>query len=175
MKKILVTIQGTSPLLMHKYPFEPIKGIEKKSAKEQAEIAAYRDESGVLFIPGRNVFRALISGGKFSKGRGKATLQTMIPAAVTVEPERLSLNVKIYEVDSQPGVNPTTKGRMMVHRPRLDKWAISFEIIYDETLLTEAQVREVVDSTGSRVGLLDFRPEKKGPYGKFIVVRWETE
>jgi len=32
-----------------------------------------------------------------------------------------------------------------------------------------------VDDTGQRVGLLDFRPEKKGPFGRFVVTRWDND
>ena len=28
-------------------------------------------------------------------------------------------------------------------------------------------------SDNSRVGLLDFRPEKKGPFGRFVVTSWK--
>ena len=43
-KKVTVTIEGQTPLLMHKFPLEPIEAIEKKTIEEQAEIAAYRDD-----------------------------------------------------------------------------------------------------------------------------------
>jgi len=34
-------------------------------------------------------------------------------------------------------------------------------------------LRHIVDDAGSRVGLLDFRPERKGPFGRFIVIEWK--
>ena len=75
-KRISVTISGTSPILMHRYPLEPIEAIEKKSAEEQARIAAYViPESGNLYIPGVAVQRALIGAAVYSKGKGRATLQ----------------------------------------------------------------------------------------------------
>ena len=39
--------------------------------------------------------------------------------------------------------------------------------------MTESFFREIVDAAGSRVGLGAFRPDCKGPYGKFVVVSWE--
>jgi hypothetical protein len=30
-----------------------------------------------------------------------------------------------------------------------------------------------VDDAGQRVGALDFRPEKKGAFGRFVVTHWE--
>jgi hypothetical protein len=36
-------------------------------------------------------------------------------------------------------------------------------------------VRVIVNDAGSRVGLLDFRPEKKGPFGRFSVIKWDSD
>jgi hypothetical protein len=36
-------------------------------------------------------------------------------------------------------------------------------------------MREIVDAAGKRVGLGDFRPACKGPFGKFVVVQWKDE
>jgi hypothetical protein len=71
-------------------------------------------------------------------------------------------------------VVPATKGRVVRHRPRFDEWRVTYSVEWDETLMTEGQVRRIVDDTGSRVGLLDFRPEKKGPFGRFVVVEWKN-
>jgi hypothetical protein len=84
----------------------------------------------------------------------------------------VSLGTKEFVVDSRPVVVPATKGRVLRHRPRIDVWRLTIEVEWDETLLTAAQVRRVIDDTGSRVGIGDFRPEKRGPFGRFVVVSW---
>jgi hypothetical protein len=176
MKKISCKVKGISGLLMHAFPMVPIENppIEKRTPAEQAELAAYRDpETGLLYIPGIAIQRCLIGAAAFSKGKGRATLQKQAAASLFIFPERVSLGVKDYALDSRPIVIPATRGRVIRHRPRLDEWKAAFEIEYDESLLTERQVRQVVDDAGSRVGLLDFRPEKKGPFGRFIVVEWK--
>jgi hypothetical protein len=172
-KGIKVTIQGLSALLMHSFPMVPIEAIEKKSIEEQAELAAYRDtQTRELYVPGINVQRGLVAAAAYSKGKGRATLQKSAAACLLVSPERLGLGVNTYAIDSRPIVVPATKGRVLRHRPRLDAWRLTFEIEYDPTLLKPEEVRRIVDDMGSRVGLLDFRPEKKGPFGRFIVVEW---
>ena len=174
MKTIDVKIEGLSALLMHAYPLQTIEAMEKKSPAEQAELSVYRDpETGELYIPGPNVQRALVSGASYSKGKGRGNLSRVAAACLLVSPERIGLGVREYAIDSRPVVVPATKGRVLRHRPRLEKWRCSFELEYDETLLTEAQARRIVDDTGSRVGLLDFRPEKRGPFGRFMVTGWE--
>ena len=169
-----VTVQGTSALLMHRFPLEPIEAIEKMPAAAQAEISAYRDpETGELYVPGVAMQRALVNGATYSKGKGRASLQKPIAACVLISPERISLGSTAYVVDTRPVVMPSTKGRILRHRARLDKSDISFTIEWDDTLLTEPQLRRVVDDTGQRVGLLDFRPERKGPFGRFMVTSWK--
>jgi len=36
-------------------------------------------------------------------------------------------------------------------------------------------MREILDSAGKRIGLGDFRPACKGPYGKFVAVEWKAQ
>jgi len=172
-KTINVRIQGKSPLLMHKFPLVPIEAIEKKTPEEQAELVAYRDpDTGELYMPGTAIQRSLINAAIYSKGKGRASLQKVAAACLLVSPDRISLGSKKYTLDSRAIVNPSTRGRIVRHRPRLDKWECAFEIDYEDSLLTEDQVRKIVDDSGQRVGLLDFRPEKKGPFGRFMVTSW---
>jgi len=174
--KTSVEIKGISPLLMHSFPMVPIEAIEKKTPEEQAELAAYRDpQSRELFIPGIAIQRAMIAGATFSKGKGRATLQKPVAACVLVEPQQALLGTKTYEIDSRPVVVPATKGRVLRHRPRLDCWSVKFDVVWDDTLLKESEVKRVLDDTGSRIGLLDFRPERKGPFGRFIVTHFKAD
>lgn len=174
-QKVFVTIKGISPLIMHSYPLIPIEKLEMKSIEEQAELAAYRDpDTEELYIPGVNIQRALIAAAVYSKGKGRATLQKPVAACVLVTPERCSLKVKTFVIDSRPVVIPATKGRVMRHRPRLDDWSVSFTIEFDNDLLKEKELRRVVDDAGLRVGILDFRPEKKGPFGRFMITEWKS-
>jgi len=152
---------------------EPIEAIEKRPKEEQAEIAAYRWTDGVLFFPGVNIQRSFISGAIYSKGKGRASLQKQVAACVMVDPEVVTFGVTDYVIDSRAVVVPATKGRIIRHRPRLDEWAVEFFLSWDELLITEPQMRKIVDDTGTRVGWGDFRPEKKGPFGRFMVVKWE--
>lgn len=179
-KSIKVGIKGISPLLMHRFPLEPIEAVEKKTPEEQAEIAAYRmttkNGRGNLYIPGPAIQRSIVSGAAYSKGKGRGSLQKPVAACILVSPEILNLGVKDYVIDARPVVVPATKGRIVRYRPRLDEWEIKeFTIDYDPLLLKETELRRVVDDAGMRVGLLDFRPEKKGPFGRFMISLWEAD
>ncbi len=167
-----VTIEGLSALLQHAFRPTP-PGFEKMSPTDQAELCAYRiPETDELYVPGINIQRCLVNAATFSKGKGRASLQKIVAACVFVTPEYCGLGTTEYTVDSRSVVNPVTKGRIMRNRPRLDSWKTTFTLQYDPTLLTAAQLRQVVDDAGSRVGLGDFRPEKKGMFGRFQVTHW---
>ena len=91
-----------------------------------------------------------------------------------VSPERISLDGD-YIIDSRPVVVPATGGRVIRYRPKFPEWELMFEIEFDDDLLKEDELRQIVDDTGKRVGVLDFRPEKKGPFGRFVVSHWERK
>lgn len=175
-KLVEVRIKGNSPLLMHAFPLVPLESMEKRSPEEQAENAAYRDpDTNMLYIPGVNIQRALVAAATFSKGKGRASLQKPVAACVLITPERCSLKVADYIIDARPVVIPATKGRVLRFRPRLDNWETGFIVEYDDNLLTEAELRRVIDDAGQRVGLLDFRPSKNGPFGRFMVIEWKNK
>jgi hypothetical protein len=177
MKTIHVRIKGISPLLMHRFPLETVEAVEKKTPAEQAEISAYRipGDDNELYIPGINIQRALVSAATFSKGKGRASLQKQAAAGMMITSEYCGLGTDEYQIDARPVVVPATKGRVVRYRPRLDAWEVSFYLEYDETLLKEVEVKRIVDDCGSRVGLLDFRPERKGSFGRFMVTSWQVE
>jgi len=144
--------------------------------EQQAEHVAYRHPaSSELFIPATALWRAIVDGATYVKGKGRGSLQKVAAACIIVDPEYLLLGVKDYALDSRRVVVSATKGAIVRHRPRLDKWRVGFSVTYDPTLLSAVNVRQIVDCAGSRVGVLDFRPACKGPFGRFQVVEWRTE
>lgn len=167
---IAVTIEGITPLLMHRWPLEPIPGIDKQSKEEQARTALY-EHDGNTFVPGVNIQRALVSGAGYSKGKGRSSLAKIAAACLSVREIELPLNSP-WVVDARAVTIPATGGRITRYRPRFDAWKLEFNLEYDPTLLSAAEVRRIVDDTGSRVGLLDFRPECKGPFGRFMITSW---
>lgn len=173
MNVVNVAITGVSPLLMHAFPMMETPGLEKRDPKEQAAAGLYlRPDTNTPYIPGPNIQRGLVASAAFSKGKGRSSLQKIIAAAVFVAEPYCDVSPVDWVVDSRPVVIAATKGRIVRHRPRFDQWGTAFSLEYDAVLLSEKQLRAVVDDLGSRVGLLDFRPEKKGPFGRFIVTSW---
>lgn len=174
-KQVKVKISSITPLLMHRFPTEPVEAIEKKSKEEQADLAAYRMETGELFIPSIAIQRALVQGAAYSKGKGRGSLKKQAAACILVFPEHVLLGTQEYVIDSRAVVVPATRGRIMRHRPRFDEWSVAFEVEYDDVLISEKQLRQIIDDAGLRVGLLDFRPERNGSFGRYKVSGWDKQ
>ncbi len=184
--RIKTTLEGTAPLLCNRFHEAAQQKVEngnstvfvghKGTPREQAESKLYRDSDGRCVMPGPNLFASLIEAGKFIKA-GKSKLSTnrssLVPAGLAVEQIEMLIQPGKWEVDSRAVVVPSTGGRIMCHRPRFDAWRISVDLAVDETMFGEPVVRDLVDFAGSRVGLGDFRPQRRGPFGRFKVVSWK--
>ena len=78
-----------------------------------------------------------------------------------------------WEVDSRPVRIPATGGRIIRHRALFNDWKLNFTLNLDTELLAPKMLREIVDAAGKRIGLGDFRPQTKGPFGKYVVTDWK--
>lgn len=188
-KTIQITIEGVTPLLLNKFHDEAQQKAssgssivavgDKGSPKEQATKKLYTDEAGKFVIPQPNLFRCILDAGKFFKaGKSKVTTQktSLIPACLSIEQLTIPIAHKEpWTVDTRPVRIPATGGRILCHRPMFNDWSLTFTAELDTELLTPKLLREIVDAAGKRVGLGDFRPDCKGPFGKFVVTRWTEE
>jgi len=180
MKRYKVTIQGISPLLMNK-PSNLIADIskDKKGFKDdkqgQAEEKLYMNNKGKLYQPATHLYGALIEAGKHKKvvGKGKSTYSKIVGYAVEINPFEIEHKKQKWEIFSILAVNPNTKGRSLLHRPILKEWELEFEVTFDESEIPDMIMKELFDIAGRTAGLGDWRPQKKGPYGKFQVTNWK--
>jgi hypothetical protein len=186
MKTIDVTIEGISPLLMNRpammdlidnvEPKEP-KGKEKLSGKEdlmqQFETKKYLIE-GKLYTPDTHIKGCLVESGKNIqvKGKGKATYSKIIGYAVIVQPAALIHNIQECEPHTTMGININTRGRIIICRPCLSKWELDFQLEFDEEEISKDVLKMALDRAGRIVGIGDWRPAKKGTFGRFIVTRY---
>ncbi len=183
-----ISIEGITPLLMNRFTEEAAakvsSGVSKVSVsgkgdpRKQAEPKRYADKDGNLYIPGPNIFACLIQAGKFHKvGKSKVTTlkSSLVPAGIQIMEIVCPLKTKHFEVDSRSVVIPSTGGRIMCHRPRLDTWKTGFTLDVDTDMFELDFVRVLVDDAGRKIGLGDFRPDRKGPFGKFVVTNWKTK
>lgn len=187
MKRIAVTIEGTTPLLCNNFTdaaqLQATNGTrlatngDSGTPRDQAQARLYIGHGGLPMIPQPNLFRCLIDGGKYFKaGRSKVTTQksSLLPACVAIEELELPIeHSEPWAVDTRAVRIPSAGGRILCHRPCFHDWKLSFTVGVDTDLISVKLLREIVDAAGKRVGLGDFRPDCKGPFGKFVVTHWQ--
>lgn len=189
MIRITINIEGMTPLLCNKFTDAAqmaatestrasIVG-NKGTPREIAESKLYIGHDGKPMLPAPNLFRAIIDAGKFFKaGKSLVTTQksSLIPACVSIEEIELPMgNKEPWTVDTRAVRIPSTGGRILSHWPCFHDWWLRFTAILDDGIITPKLFREIVDAAGSRIGLGDFRPACKGPFGRFVVTHWEVE
>lgn len=189
MREIETKITGTTPLLCN--CFNDTAQIaasgrskssligDKGSPRAQAEQKLYLGVNGDLMIPQPNMFRCLIDAGKYFKsGKSKVTTikSSLIPACVEITGVEIPIiHKEPWEVDTRAVRIPSTGGRILCYRPKFNDWSLSFTMCLDDDVMTSELLREILDAAGKRIGLGDFRPDCKGPFGKFVVTHWEEK
>lgn len=186
MKRIKVSIKGTSPLLMNQYnvqaELERQKGkrINKVyDPKEEAEKAAYFSTKGKkeLIIPSGVIYASILNASSFHK-IGKRSAKSILAGSLRIQSvegdEEIRLGTDKYSIDTRPVV--IQRNRVLKSRARSDAWGATFYIIYNENLIAEpAVIKTVLEEAGLRIGLMDFRPARGGWYGCFEVTGWKEE
>jgi hypothetical protein len=178
--KLKVEISGVTSLLMNRFNIDEQQSKVKDkniTPREAALRVCYIDEQERLYYPTTNIYACIIEAGKFHKdGKVKITTarSSLIPAGVMIEDQIVYFKQpSIFEVDSRAVVIPSTGGRIVCHRPRLDEWVLEFTLILDVKMFSPKLIRTIIDDAGSKVGLGDFRPSRKGIFGRFVVTKWE--
>lgn len=186
--QIEVTIEGVTPLICNKFTDEAAQkatngsrgsaaASDRGTPREQAEPKLYIGLKGKPTIPQPNLLRCLVEGGRFHKA-GKSQLTTarssMLYSCLAIDGAEFEIEHKEpWRVDTRAVVIPSTRGRILCHRPMFDDWRLTFTIVLDTHILSHKLLRQIIDDAGQRIGLGDFRPATKGPYGRFKVVSWE--
>ena len=178
MKTVTVRIEGISSLLMHRFPIaeEDAKSKLKnqKQTEDDVESYLYKDADGTLVQPSTHIIGTLKhAGAKFQiSGQGKLTYKKIMGSgAVIIMPDMIPHEIQAWCVDRRPVV--IQRARIVRSRPMLEKWALSFEIEYDDDEVTKATLEEILAYAGKRSGIGDFRPQVGGPFGRFMVTKFE--
>lgn len=192
MKTFDVTIKGTTALLQHRFQEQAeVDGqkatrnviVQRGTPREEAEKAVYRNSKREFYFPGAAIARLVREAGGGHKLKGtRKSAKYVVPAAVLVLADEVVIRngdgktpAKDFEVDSRPVTIPATKGRIMRHRPRFDEWSATFPIRVNETILPPDFVQQLLTEGGQQIGIGDFRPEKGGPFGTFLVMSWKEQ
>lgn len=183
MKTVTVTIKGISPVIINRFKEndelpKKMKASGKKdygSPRQQGEATAYQDADGKCWIPSswiKGCIQTVASDYKLPSSR--KSVKSVSGGAIIPTEEKLyfleQYKTKDIEIDSRPCV--VQRARIMRHRARFEEWSLRFDLEIDEDILDLENVHEILGAAGRRAGLGDYRPQRGGPFGRFIITSW---
>jgi hypothetical protein len=181
MKIYEAELEGVSPLSFSKYYSVPSLDKESHGDYEKRtwrERAHYDEKTEEVFIPPMAIKHVLVGAARYTglqiPGKGKKQYRKYVESGVMVT-DPIMLGVKKNELlpdeqyvpsDGQPG------GSKRVHKtfPKLNKWSGKVRILVLDETVTKSVLQYFLEQAGAYIGLLRFRPEKNGYYGRFQVV-----
>lgn len=188
MKSVQVEIRGITPLLIHKFGEEAETSkatrrieMKKKDPREEARKVAYIAADGTYYFNAFAIPNSMGNAGASHKATGsRKSLRYVVPSATRMDTDAVTIMngngpAKNFEVDARPVTIPATKGRIMRYRPRFNDWGAKFVLHVDDDLLSLEMAHQLLNEAGQSIGIGDFRPEKRGPFGRFRVVEWKEK
>lgn len=165
-------VRGIAPLLFNRYPDEENaegKSKQKKSVMskdDQVERSLYRTAKGEIYQPAEHLVGAMIKAGANFKLEGKKTYKDVVKGGVFVEPMQIVHESQLYVTDWRSTVIPSTKGRVMKGRARMDTWELKFVVTCIDDRANANDIKEILGYAGAYIGIGDYRPR----YGRFEIV-----
>ncbi len=178
--KFNVTIKGIAPLLMHRFSEDKLTKVSARSGdrklddKEKRALATQflYTHKGKLAQPSVHIEGAMVKAATELRlaGSGKKTYKDLVKSSVFVFPEMIPHKNQAWDVDGRPVVNPTTRGRSMCYRPRLDSWELSFQVEVLDNRADPKAIEEIISLAGVRNGIGSYRPR----FGRFEVTSFKA-
>jgi hypothetical protein len=177
-----VTIEGIGKGILLNNPssmFDPQPGgLSKKHPTPEEDAAKkcyWTEDKKHLAFPGDNIWRGMINASTGAKlpSNKKMSLGPLVAGNTEIFPSMISFGTKKYEIDTRRAV--VQRQGIPRSRPKLPTWSLTFRVGWDSGYLGkefhETILPQLLDRLGHQIGIGDFRPEKKGPFGKFKVVK----
>lgn len=189
--KARVTIIGKRPILFHSFSVDSIPLGKREMTgvagndPEEWKRSVLKTKDNQLFVESTYIFGCLRDGGKHIK-IGRGTIQSKIASTLVVLDEVILLdqfvptddqltNDKTQPVylDIRSVKNPSTKGRNVRYRIAASPgWKASFQIEWENTIVSRGEMQAAMESAGSFVGLGDGRSIG---FGRFTVEQFLIE
>ena len=152
-------------------------------AEKIAESRILKNDEGQIGIPIEYLLGCLVEAGRSVKN-GKKQIST---AGTTTIFAFLDFGAQTFLpfAEHSPMVVDRRKGNMSnagksvavcIIRPKFTTWSIELDVVITTSApfgAAEDVVKQLFEAAGSQVGIGDFRPAKRGPFGRFEVAKWE--
>ena len=192
LRSVKLRLNGQSPLLQHSArladPLDPIvkdiKEISSKRKKTDADLmqmakfewvgSLYIDDNENVVLPAQSIKAALIGGAKKEKNGPQARGGTFIYEAPVLQHDESHKDIEgLWGDGKSRNVHRASvkvmSSRVMRTRPQFHNWCADVVVHYDTTQAHESDVVRWLETAGRIIGIGDWRPEKSGNFGRFIV------
>lgn len=174
-----ITIQGTSPLITHKFSERAIDAMlakqqklaakprEAKEPQQDFEESIYRTESGEPGFPALGINRCMVNAARFVDGLKMTVLRgaIQIPADTVLPVIGDGPQMRRDMVRLQGGV-----ADVRFRAQWQTGWQITVPVRFNAGVLSVDQVVNLLNVGGFGVGVGEWRPERNGDFGRFEVV-----
>ena len=181
-----VQITGYTPLLMHKM------SIGQLEAKPKAADTDYSDEwvstcytasdGQTLICPAANFESMLVAVASGKKIRKAPVVKLMSQLTFDEFQYPLTMDGQKLTISSVKKNNWIDVRGVVIQRNRVARaracipagWMVDFKIDSRTQLVSPDYLKQLLEEAGELVGLMDYRPQKKGKFGQFEVTRFEV-
>jgi hypothetical protein len=179
-EQITLTIIGISPLIQHKWGSESKKTLRDKHGgrktkprrirkpKNEFKEATYFTDEGDYGLPAMAVKSAMIAAAHKDIGIEKTLLRKALFLNCADSNNILKMNCS-EPVMREDTVRVGSGSTDLRYRPEFSEWSIEVSFIFDAELLRPEDIINLLDRAGFGCGVGEWRPQKGGEYGRFMV------
>lgn len=194
-KQASIYIEGTRPLLFHRFNVEVLNAERKPKTgsvgnnPEEWRQTYFATDKNQLYLPGMYFFGCLKAGAAYTK-IGRGTMQKKVAATLQVMNENVLLDrflpnqIDKIKTEDLPktsdyavfldirGVNnPVSKGKNVRYRLACSSgWLANLMIQWDPSIVSADTMKAVIEDAGILIGVGDGRALG---FGRFKVTEWE--
>lgn len=188
----VLTNPATAELLESLRTKKPVQKKTDITLQDDAAAKVYRSEAGVdgtvgkMGFPMQNIMSCMVLAGRLVKS-GKSALSTAKDTKIFGFLEFVEEFCPFKNCDENGNVawspfpvkgtmhNGASEVAVCINRPRIPHWELSFSVKFDEKRgVDESTLVKLVELAGRQVGLGDWRPAKRGRFGRFVITKMEV-
>lgn len=182
--RVKLQLTGTSPLLVHRFGEKAKKEMRDKQQKKARNAkeakdpnacfteAKYLDRNGKDAVPVLAFKSAIVSAARYADD----LKMTVLRGALFVHGDTRDENgehlvtLKYSDCIMREDTVRINMGKTdLRYRPEYHDWSVELVVEYNSSVLTPAQIVNLVNLAGFSVGICEWRPEKNGQHGRFVV------
>lgn len=174
---VSVTISGSAALLFHRWNCDAVEAKSKaakgSAAKKSDDIESYvyRDDAGMICIPGEYLRQAIIMAAKFRQDprSPRKSAMDLFKAAIVPLTDLASLGVEEWDYEDRRRVTVQRNGITRIRPAMKPGWCATVDLMVNiPEYVDPILLRQVIDDAGRLIGIGDFRPT----FGRFTVSNW---